>query len=271
MTRQDPLASGERGVIVNTASVAAFDGQIGQAAYSASKGGVVGMTLPIARDLSRDGIRVMTIAPGIFETPMLMGMSAGVARFARQAGSLPVAARQAGGVRAPRARDHGERDAQRRDHATGRGDPDGAALSGAEGGRCSVNLAARTASGARRPANWPSSQRPSASSDASASRRATTCSPSGRPSMRPQAGSSAARRRTRTARSGPGRPRAPTSCLPRSATSGLPPDRRLGTRWWLAGSWRRSLPSCRSRSSPNILRGRPSRRSMRSADDPRRP
>jgi NAD(P)-dependent dehydrogenase (short-subunit alcohol dehydrogenase family) len=75
MSRQDPVASGERGVIVNTASVAAFDGQVGQAAYSASKGGVVGMTLPIARDLSRDGIRVMTIAPGIFETPMLMNMS----------------------------------------------------------------------------------------------------------------------------------------------------------------------------------------------------
>ncbi len=74
MSRGAPNAAGERGVIVNTASVAAFDGQIGQAAYSASKGGVVGMTLPIARDLARDGIRVMTIAPGIFETPMLLGM-----------------------------------------------------------------------------------------------------------------------------------------------------------------------------------------------------
>jgi NAD(P)-dependent dehydrogenase (short-subunit alcohol dehydrogenase family) len=70
----DPLAGGERGVIVNTASVAAFDGQIGQAAYSASKGGVVGMTLPIARDLARAGIRVVTIAPGIFRTPMLAGL-----------------------------------------------------------------------------------------------------------------------------------------------------------------------------------------------------
>ncbi|MEQ1949880.1 3-hydroxyacyl-CoA dehydrogenase [Mesorhizobium sp. CN2-181] len=70
----DPLAGGERGVIVNTASVAAFDGQIGQAAYSASKGGVVGMTLPIARDLSRSGIRVVTIAPGIFKTPMMAAM-----------------------------------------------------------------------------------------------------------------------------------------------------------------------------------------------------
>jgi NAD(P)-dependent dehydrogenase (short-subunit alcohol dehydrogenase family) len=74
MAKNEPNAEGERGVIVNTASVAAFDGQIGQAAYAASKSGVAGMTLPIARDLARSGIRVMTIAPGIFETPMLLGM-----------------------------------------------------------------------------------------------------------------------------------------------------------------------------------------------------
>ncbi len=74
MAENDPTEEGERGVVINTASVAAFEGQIGQAAYSASKGGVVGMTLPIARDLSRTGIRVMTIAPGIFETPMVAGM-----------------------------------------------------------------------------------------------------------------------------------------------------------------------------------------------------
>jgi len=74
MSKQDATAEGERGVLVNTASVAAFDGQIGQAAYSASKGGVVGMTLPIARDLSRSGIRCVTIAPGLFATPMLLGM-----------------------------------------------------------------------------------------------------------------------------------------------------------------------------------------------------
>jgi NAD(P)-dependent dehydrogenase (short-subunit alcohol dehydrogenase family) len=74
MAKLDPLEGGERGVIVNTASVAAYDGQIGQAAYSASKGGVVGMTLPIARDLARSGIRVMTIAPGIFKTPMMAAM-----------------------------------------------------------------------------------------------------------------------------------------------------------------------------------------------------
>ena len=74
MAKASPNAAGERGVIVNTASVAAFDGQIGQAAYSASKGGIVGMTLPVARDLSRNGIRVCTIAPGIFETPLLAAL-----------------------------------------------------------------------------------------------------------------------------------------------------------------------------------------------------
>src|SRR6266516_561326 len=71
MAENTPNEEGERGVIINTASVAAFDGQIGQAAYSASKGGIVGMTLPIARELARFGIRVMTIAPGIFDTPLL--------------------------------------------------------------------------------------------------------------------------------------------------------------------------------------------------------
>ena len=70
----DPLDGGERGIIINTASVAAYDGQIGQAAYSSSKGGVVGMTLPVARDLSRAGIRVCTIAPGLFKTPMMAGL-----------------------------------------------------------------------------------------------------------------------------------------------------------------------------------------------------
>ena len=75
MSVQPPEASGERGVIVNTSSVASMDGQIGQAAYSASKAGVNGMTLPIARELAKFGIRVMTIAPGIFDTPMLQGMS----------------------------------------------------------------------------------------------------------------------------------------------------------------------------------------------------
>ena len=81
MATQAPTSTGERGVLINTASVAAFDGQIGQVAYSASKGGIVGMTLPIARDLARVGLRVMTIAPGIFETPLL--------------GTLPEAIRQA--------------------------------------------------------------------------------------------------------------------------------------------------------------------------------
>ncbi|MES2683980.1 MAG: 3-hydroxyacyl-CoA dehydrogenase [Pseudomonadota bacterium] len=75
MSKQAPNLEGERGIIINTASVAAFDGQIGQAAYAASKAGVVGMTLPVARELARYGIRVMTIAPGIFETAMMAGMN----------------------------------------------------------------------------------------------------------------------------------------------------------------------------------------------------
>lgn len=74
MSKNEPEATAERGVIINTASVAAFDGQIGQAAYAASKAAVAGMTLPIARDLSRNGIRCVTIAPGIFGTPMIFGM-----------------------------------------------------------------------------------------------------------------------------------------------------------------------------------------------------
>jgi 3-hydroxyacyl-CoA dehydrogenase / 3-hydroxy-2-methylbutyryl-CoA dehydrogenase len=74
MAKNTPGPDGERGVVINTASVAAFDGQIGQAAYSASKGGIVGMTLPIARDLASYGIRVVTIAPGIFDTPLLAGL-----------------------------------------------------------------------------------------------------------------------------------------------------------------------------------------------------
>jgi len=86
MAQTDPV-EGERGVIVNTASAAAFDGQVGQAAYSASKGGVVGMTLPLARDLASSFIRVMTVAPGLFDTPMLQG--------------LPEAARQSLGAQVP--------------------------------------------------------------------------------------------------------------------------------------------------------------------------
>jgi NAD(P)-dependent dehydrogenase (short-subunit alcohol dehydrogenase family) len=78
MMNNQPNSGGERGVIVSTASVAAFEGQLGQAAYSASKGGIVAMTLPIARELARSGIRVMTVAPGIMETPMLLGMTAEV-------------------------------------------------------------------------------------------------------------------------------------------------------------------------------------------------
>ena len=98
MSKGAPNAEGERGVIVYTASIAAFDGQIGQAAYSASKAGLVGMTLPIARELARYGIRVMTIAPGVFETPMV-GRAAGHPGGAGEGGAVPVAAGAPGGVR----------------------------------------------------------------------------------------------------------------------------------------------------------------------------
>ena len=74
MTALDPLEEGERGVIINTASIAAYEGQVGQAAYAASKAGVVGMTLPAAREFARFGVRVMTIAPGLFHTPMVEGL-----------------------------------------------------------------------------------------------------------------------------------------------------------------------------------------------------
>ena len=74
MVQNDPNEEGERGIVINTASVAAFEGQIGQAAYSASKGGIVGMTLPLARDLARSGVRVMTIAPGLIDTPLFGGL-----------------------------------------------------------------------------------------------------------------------------------------------------------------------------------------------------
>ena len=117
MARNTPNSDGERGVIINTASIAAFEGQIGQAAYSASKGGIVAMALPIARELAKLGIRVMTIAPGIFDTPMLAGHERGNPRFARRAGAVSVAAGPARGIRAARGIHH------RKSHAQCRGDP----------------------------------------------------------------------------------------------------------------------------------------------------
>lgn len=87
--QNEPDKDGQRGVVINTASVAAYDGQIGQAAYSASKAAVVGMTLPIARDLSTQGIRVVTIAPGLFETPMLMSLPDKVRHFLAQTVPFP--------------------------------------------------------------------------------------------------------------------------------------------------------------------------------------
>ena len=115
MSANDPDEEGERGVCVNTASIAAYDGQIGQIAYSASKGGVVGMTLPAARDLASRGIRVMTIAPGLFDTPMLAALPEEHARGARRGDPIPLAPRPARGVRAAGRRHRRQHDAERRD------------------------------------------------------------------------------------------------------------------------------------------------------------
>ena len=99
MIALEPDAEGERGVIVNTASVAAFEGQIGQAAYAASKGGVAALTLPAARELARHGIRVVTIAPGIFETPMLRGLPEAVQQSLAESVPFPKRLGRPAGVR----------------------------------------------------------------------------------------------------------------------------------------------------------------------------
>ena len=101
MNDNEPDEEGERGAVVMTASAAAYDGQIGQTAYSASKGGIVGMTLPAARDLLDRGIRVVTIAPGLFDTPLLAAPPPGDARCAGRHDPVPQAARPARGVRPP--------------------------------------------------------------------------------------------------------------------------------------------------------------------------
>ena len=124
------LGGPERGVIVNTASVAAFDGQIGQPAYAASKGAVAAMTLPLARELARSLVRVVTIAPGIFETPMMATLPAGRAGFAGPAGPAPVAAWQACRIRQPGGPHRGQRHDQRRNHPAGRRHPDGPEMNG---------------------------------------------------------------------------------------------------------------------------------------------
>ena len=125
MARTEPTDDGERGVIVNTASVAAFDGQIGQPAYSASKGGVHAMTLPIARELARYGIRVLTIAPGHHGDPDAHGAAAGRAGLARRPGPLPAAPRPPRRIRAPRDGDRRQRLPERRDDPPRRRHPDG--------------------------------------------------------------------------------------------------------------------------------------------------
>ena len=121
-----PPFEGERGVIINTASVAAYDGQIGQAAYSASKGGIVGMTLPIARDLARSGIRVMTIAPGLFGDAVAGQSARRSPTVAGAASAVSVATRSPGGVRDAGKVHCRKPDAKRRSDPPGRGYSDGA-------------------------------------------------------------------------------------------------------------------------------------------------
>ena len=124
MSRLPADADGQRGVIVNTASIAAFEGQIGQIAYAASKAGVAGMTVTAARDLAQYGIRVMTIAPGIVDTPMMAGMPEDV-RGAGRGRPVPEAARPARRVRPAGADDRRARLPQRRDDPDGRRAADG--------------------------------------------------------------------------------------------------------------------------------------------------
>ena len=129
MVDLEPLEDGEKGVIINTASVAAEDGQIGQAAYSASKGGVLAMTLPIARDLMNDGVRVNTILPGVFKTPMVAMMPEQRAGCAGRAGPVSQAARQGRGICPAGAVPDRERLHERRVRPPRRRNPDGASVS----------------------------------------------------------------------------------------------------------------------------------------------
>ena len=126
MLTLEPLAGGERGAIVNTASVAAQDGQIGQAAYSASKGGINRLTLVVARDLAQEGIRCNTIMPGLFNTPLLQGSAGQVKAGAGRAGAVPAAARQSAGICVAGAGDDPQRLLQRRMRPPRRRDPHGA-------------------------------------------------------------------------------------------------------------------------------------------------
>ena len=128
MAKNQPNEEGERGVVINTASVAAFDGQIGQAAYSASKGGIVGMTLPIARDLAELGIRVCTIAPGLFDTPLLAGLPEPARVSLGKQVPFPPRLGRPGRVRRAGRAHRRERHAQRRDDPPRRRHPDAAAI-----------------------------------------------------------------------------------------------------------------------------------------------
>ena len=130
MSEADPLEEGERGVIVNTASIAAYEGQVGQPAYAASKGGVVAMTLPAARELARVGVRVVTIAPGLFHTPMVDGLPAEVQASLGAGDPVPVSAWAAVGVCRAGGAHRAEPVFERRGDPAGRGVADATSVRG---------------------------------------------------------------------------------------------------------------------------------------------
>src|ERR687888_76209 len=130
MVDNEPDEGGERGVCINTASIAAFDGQIGQVAYSASKGGIVGLTLPAARDLASRGIRVMTIAPGTFDTPLLAALPEDARAALGSQIPFPNRLGKPEEVRAPAPPHRREPDAERRDDPSGRRAEDAAPIGG---------------------------------------------------------------------------------------------------------------------------------------------
>ena len=149
MLANTPDSGGERGVHISTASIAAFDGQIGQIAYSASKGGIVGMTLPAARDLAQSGIRVCAIAPGLFDTPAARRPPRGGPQLARRLRPVPAPPGPPGRVRRPRRPHRRELDAQRRSHPPGRGPAYGTQIGSESGAQRSIE--SRCAGGTLKP------------------------------------------------------------------------------------------------------------------------
>ena len=232
MAANAPNAEGERGVIVNTASVAAFDGQIGQAAYSASKAGVVGMTLPIARELARHGIRVMTIAPGIFETPMMGQIPKEIAESLGKMVPFPPRLGRPAEFASLVREIVQQRDAERRGDPPRRRDPDGAEVAPSRCRRSVVRRAASaraTGSVTRATVPPPSRGRRSNVPPCSRAMRSTIARPSPAPAT-PAAFVRAAEARV-------------NGCFSRSTSSGAMPGPRSATSSTMSPSSRRVVTS----------------------------